>query len=233
MSDILQSSTLQILSAISNWMLLVFPLHNLQIFAYVIPVSCDNQLRVLPCCSNTLSINTFICYPPDISYAIYINKNIKKLQYTVDNIYRIRYNKHIKYKRTGKLWFKIHILETEGGDNMITDIKRGDIIMANLKGEGSEQKGCRPVLIMQNNVGNKYSPTTIIVPITSKIRKLNMPTHKIIKVSEATGLRCDSMAECEQLTTIDKRKLSNKVGRVESDSLMKDIAVACACAIAL
>lgn len=124
-------------------------------------------------------------------------------------------------------------METEGGNDMTINIKRGDIAMANLTGEYSAQSGYRPVLIMQNDIGNKYSPTTIIVPLTSEIKKENMPTHEVIKTDDATGLKCNSMVLCEQLTTIDKRKLNNIVGKVNNQTVMNNISRACACAIAL
>lgn len=116
---------------------------------------------------------------------------------------------------------------------MTVNIKRGDIAMAKLTGEYSAQSGYRPVLIMQNDVGNKFSPTTIIVPITSEIKKTNMPTHEVIRTVDASGLKYDSMVLCEQLTTIDKRKLNNVVGRIENQMVMNNISKACACAIAL
>lgn len=90
------------------------------------------------------------------------------------------------------------------------DILRGDIFYADLSPViGSEQGGLRPVLVIQNNVGNKYSPTTIVVPITSRFTKKPLPTH--VPLSNC-GLAKDSVALCEQLRTIDKKRLKEKMG---------------------
>ncbi|MFY9436891.1 MAG: type II toxin-antitoxin system PemK/MazF family toxin, partial [Limnochordia bacterium] len=86
-------------------------------------------------------------------------------------------------------------------------IRRGDIFYANLNPViGSEQGGVRPVLIIQNNIGNKYSPTTIIAAITSKIKKAKLPTHVELSAAEF-NLEKDSVILLEQLRTIDKRRL--------------------------
>lgn len=91
------------------------------------------------------------------------------------------------------------------------EILRGDIYMADLSPVyGSEQGGVRPVLIIQNNVGNKFSPTVIVVAITSKLHKAKIPTH--VELSSTCGLPLNSIALCEQLRTIDKARLKEKVG---------------------
>ena len=91
------------------------------------------------------------------------------------------------------------------------EILRGEIYMADLSPVyGSEQGGVRPVLVIQNNVGNKYSPTVIIVAITSKLHKAKIPTH--VEIKSTCGLPLNSIALCEQLRTIDKARLKEKVG---------------------
>jgi mRNA interferase MazF len=91
-------------------------------------------------------------------------------------------------------------------------VKRGDIYYADLSPViGSEQGGVRPVIIIQNDVGNKYSPTVIIAAITSQINKAKLPTH--IEISgEKYGLSKDSVILLEQIRTIDKRRLKEKTG---------------------
>lgn len=105
---------------------------------------------------------------------------------------------------------------------MDNSVRRGDIFYADLSPVvGSEQGGMRPVLIVQNDVGNKYSPTVIAAAITSQINKARLPTH--IELSAQTyGLSKDSVVLLEQIRTIDKRRLKEKMGRVDS-SLMNRI----------
>lgn len=99
-------------------------------------------------------------------------------------------------------------------------IKRGDIFYADLRPVvGSEQGGIRPVLILQNNMGNKHSPTTIVAMLTSKISKKELPTHITLHKEDAKGLPKDSVILCEQIRTIDKRRIKEKVGSVNDDSL--------------
>jgi mRNA interferase MazF len=95
-------------------------------------------------------------------------------------------------------------------------INRGEIYYTNLSpSQGSEQGGLRPTLIVQNNVGNKHSPTTIVVPLTSRLTKKQLPTH--IVLAEGCGLSCESVVLCEQVRTIDKSRLSNKLGAVSNE----------------
>ncbi|WP_296898010.1 type II toxin-antitoxin system PemK/MazF family toxin [uncultured Megamonas sp.] len=90
-------------------------------------------------------------------------------------------------------------------------VKRGDIYYANLSPViGSEQGGLRPVLIVQNDIGNKYSPTIIVAAITAKLGKTHMPTH-IDLPAKSCNLERDSMVLLEQLRTIDKSRLSKKI----------------------
>lgn len=98
-------------------------------------------------------------------------------------------------------------------------IKRGDIFYADLSPViGSEQGGIRPVLVVQNDIGNKYSPTIIATAITSQINKAKLPTHIEISAKDY-GLIKDSVILLEQLRTIDKRRLREKIGHLD-DQLM-------------
>jgi mRNA interferase MazF len=102
------------------------------------------------------------------------------------------------------------------------NIKRGDIYYADLSPViGSEQGGLRPVLIVQNDVGNKYSPTVIAAAITSKMTKAKLPTH-IGVYGEKVGLAKDSVILLEQIRTIDKTRLKEKMGHLD-DSVMNDV----------
>jgi mRNA interferase MazF len=103
-------------------------------------------------------------------------------------------------------------------------VYRGEVYYADLSPViGSEQGGIRPVLIVQNDVGNKHSPTTIIAPITSRFTKKPLPTH--VPLSNC-GLAKDSIALCEQLRTIDKRRLKEKLGSMdEKDKVALDRAI--------
>lgn len=104
-------------------------------------------------------------------------------------------------------------------------VKRGDIFYADLSPViGSEQGGIRPVLIIQNDVGNKYSPTVIVAAITSQINKAKMPTHIEIN-GEEYGLSKDSVILLEQIRTIDKKRLKEKTGHID-DELLLDISYA-------
>ncbi|MDR3344944.1 MAG: type II toxin-antitoxin system PemK/MazF family toxin [Oscillospiraceae bacterium] len=109
---------------------------------------------------------------------------------------------------------------------MNKSINRGDLYYADLNPVvGSEQGGIRPVLIIQNDVGNKHSPTVIIAAITSKAMKTTLPTHCIL--SAHAGLDRDSVVLLEQIRTIDKRRLKDHVGTLEpSDMLAVDKALA-------
>ncbi len=98
-------------------------------------------------------------------------------------------------------------------------VKRGDIFYADLSPViGSEQGGTRPVLVVQNDVGNKFSPTVIIAAITSQINKAKLPTHIEIKAHDV-GLLKDSVILLEQVRTIDKKRLREKIGRLDDEQL--------------
>ncbi|MBP2645959.1 MAG: ndoA 1 [Firmicutes bacterium] len=100
-------------------------------------------------------------------------------------------------------------------------VKRGDIYYANLSPVvGSEQGGHRPVLVVQNDVGNKYSPTVIVAAITSQISKAKLPTHVEINAKQF-NLDKDSVILLEQMRTIDKRRLKEKVTHLSEEIMGK------------
>ena len=102
------------------------------------------------------------------------------------------------------------------------NVKRGDIFYADLSPVvGSEQGGLRPVLIVQNDIGNKYSPTVIAAAITSKLDKAKLPTH-IDVYAEEFGLSKNSVVLLEQIRTLDKRRLREKMGHLD-DVLMQRV----------
>ncbi len=98
-------------------------------------------------------------------------------------------------------------------------VHRGDIYYADLSPVvGSEQGGVRPVLIVQNDVGNKFSPTVIAAAITSQHDKANLPTHIEVN-AENTGLLKDSIVLLEQVRTLDKHRLKEKMGKLDPGSM--------------
>lgn len=100
-------------------------------------------------------------------------------------------------------------------------IKRGEIYYADLSPVvGSEQGGVRPVLIVQNDVGNKYSPTVIAAAITSQKDKANLPTHIHVNAQEC-GLAKDSIVLLEQVRTLDKQRLKERMGALEDGDMGK------------
>jgi mRNA interferase MazF len=102
------------------------------------------------------------------------------------------------------------------------EVKRGEIYYADLTPvKGSEQGGVRPVLIIQNDIGNKYSPTTIVCVITAQKNKSKIPTH--LELGKKFGLSLDSMALFEQIRTIDKNRLRRRVGKVTDPEILKKI----------
>lgn len=101
------------------------------------------------------------------------------------------------------------------------DIKRGEVFYADLSPViGSEQGGTRPVVIVQNDVGNRHSPTVIAAAITSKQDKSSLPTHIRIK-GDSCGLAKDSVVLLEQIRTLDKTRLKEKTGRLEQSDIEK------------
>ena len=106
------------------------------------------------------------------------------------------------------------------------NVRRGDIYYADLSPViGSEQGGMRPVLIVQNDVGNKFSPTVIAAAITSKVGKTKLPTHiDVLKGAQGCmemGLARDSVILLEQIRTIDKRRLKERMGHLENDIMRR------------
>ena len=100
-------------------------------------------------------------------------------------------------------------------------IKRGDIFFADLSPVvGSEQGGLRPVLVIQNDVGNKYSPTVIVAAITSQVNKNKLPAHVEIGML-GNGLSRNSVVLMEQLRTIDKVRLKEKIGHIDEPAIEK------------
>ena len=98
----------------------------------------------------------------------------------------------------------------------MTDIKRGQIYMADLSPViGSEQGGIRPVVVIQNDVGNRFSPTVIVAAITGRIKK-SLPTHTVLR---STGLLRNSICILEQIRTVDKSRLLDYVGEVSKDEM--------------
>ncbi len=112
------------------------------------------------------------------------------------------------------------------------DPTRGDIYFADLSPVvGSEQGGFRPVLIIQNDIGNKYSPTVIISAITSQIMKAKLPTH-VELAAHLSGLDKDSVILLEQIRTIDKRRLKRRVTKLDQEIMGKvDEALAISCGL--
>ena len=101
------------------------------------------------------------------------------------------------------------------------DVSRGDVFYADLNPViGSEQGGVRPVVVIQNDIGNKYSPTIIVAAITSKIDKAKLPTHVEIP-TEVSSLKKDSVILLEQIRTLDKKRLQRKVTSLEDKTIKK------------
>ncbi|MBQ7602635.1 MAG: type II toxin-antitoxin system PemK/MazF family toxin [Clostridia bacterium] len=100
------------------------------------------------------------------------------------------------------------------------EIKRGELYYANLSPVmGSEQGGLRPVLVVQNDIGNKYSPTVIVAAVTSSLTKAKLPTHIPITCATYTGLTKNSVILLEQLRTIDKMRLQQKIGQLDNTTM--------------
>lgn len=111
-------------------------------------------------------------------------------------------------------------------------IERGDLFYADLSPvTGSEQGGVRPVVVIQNNVGNKYSPTVIVTAVTSKMTKAMLPTHVYLK-EETSGLKQDSVVLTEQIRTIDKNRLREYIGHlgeIQMEHVDKALAISLGC----
>ena len=127
----------------------------------------------------------------------------------------------LKPQRYGKDIYGKRVLPSrimpKGNSKM--NIKRGDIYYADLSPVvGSEQGGLRPVLIVQNDVGNKYSPTVIAAAITSRMSKTKLPTHIDLGGPDA-GLAKDSVVLLEQIRTLDKKRLKEKMGHLDDETM--------------
>ena len=95
------------------------------------------------------------------------------------------------------------------------EVRRGDIFIADLNPVvGSEQGGVRPVVVVQNDRGNRFSPTVICAAMTSRLSKNDLPTHVWVSAKDS-GLKCDSLVLCEQLRTLEKRRLHTHIGRMD------------------
>lgn len=100
------------------------------------------------------------------------------------------------------------------------NVKRGELYYADLSPVvGSEQGGVRPVLVVQNDIGNKYSPTIIAAAVTSKINKARLPTH--IELPSSYGLVKDSVILLEQIRTLDKRRLKERIGELPPATMQR------------
>jgi mRNA interferase MazF len=99
---------------------------------------------------------------------------------------------------------------------------RGEIYLAELKGYvGSEQQGLRPVVVIQNDIGNKFAPTTVIIPLTSKHKPI-LPTHLLLTPDDC-GISQKSTVLCEQLRVVDKSRLTKLIGRIVDGSKIDQI----------
>jgi len=100
-------------------------------------------------------------------------------------------------------------------------VKRGEVYFADLSPVvGSEQGGVRPVLVIQNNIGNRFSPTVIVAAITAQIQKAKLPTHVEIE-AEKYGFERDSVILLEQIRTIDKQRLTDKITQLDEQMMDK------------
>ena len=100
-------------------------------------------------------------------------------------------------------------------------IRRGEIHLADLDAvRGHEQAGTRPVLVIQNDIGNQYSSTTIVAAITSRISKRRLPTHVTVSTRES-GLPKDSIVLLEQIRTLDKERLIRKIGQLSAEKMQQ------------
>ena len=146
-------------------------------------------------------------------YYIFIKSIIlSKLQFTICRLIFISCNKDLI------LPFAVNLNSAMFGENMI---KRGELYYADLSPVvGSEQGGIRPILIVQNDTGNKYSPTIIAAAITSQLGKAKLPTHIELNANEF-GLMKNSVILLEQIRTLDKRRLKERIGELPKSTMQK------------
>ena len=111
-------------------------------------------------------------------------------------------------------------------------VLRGELYLANLDPVvGSEQGGTRPVLVIQNDVGNRFSPTIIVLAVTSQLHKARLPTHVPVE-AEGHGLSRDSVVLAEQVRTLDKRRLRERMGQLD-EAMMEEVVPAIAVSFGL
>lgn len=105
------------------------------------------------------------------------------------------------------------------------DIRKYDIVQADLGDTtlGSEQGGRRPVLVIQNDTGNIFSTTTIVIPLSSKLKSLHQPTHTLIRKSRDTGLKTDSVLLGEQIRVISNQRIIKKIGTITDNKEKREI----------
>ena len=115
-------------------------------------------------------------------------------------------------------------MESNGVKRMYPTPKWGEVYSCRFEGTGSEQSGWRPAVIFQNNVGNAHSPNVIVLPLTSSLKRIDMPTHVVVK-AEDTGLRRDSMVICENPVSVSKDKLGTYITKL-SAKYMAQISIA-------
>lgn len=114
---------------------------------------------------------------------------------------------------------------------MRDNIKIGNIYYMKFDGDNSEQRGWRPGVVIQNNIGNRFSPNIIAVPLTTSMKKISMPTHVVVEKDDS-GLSRDSVVLCENPQHISKDKLGSFIASLPS-KYMKEIAVACSVSMPL
>ena len=139
--------------------------------------------------------------------------------------YKIRKKRKYFYRKTrerGRVFFTYNAIGIRSvfKRGKVMNVKRGELYYADLSPVvGSEQGGIRPVLVVQNDVGNKYSPTIIAAAVTSKINKAKLPTHS--ELPSAYGLAKDSVILLEQIRTLDKRRLKERIGELPPATMLR------------
>lgn len=108
----------------------------------------------------------------------------------------------------------------EGYETHLNHVRRGDIVLVSFDGIGSEQRGLRPAVILQNDAGNQYSTTVLVAPLTTRMSKANIPTH-VFLTRERTSLKADSTVLTEQIRVMDKCRLLRRVASVSEDDMQR------------
>lgn len=109
-------------------------------------------------------------------------------------------------------------MSQEGNEIRLDPLKRGDIFLISFDGVGSEQRGLRPAVILQNDVGNQHSTTILVAPLTTKCTKASIPTH-VFLTRDRTNLRADSTVLVEQVRVMDKCRLLRRVASVPQEEM--------------